>query len=155
MKRFNLSIIILFAVLFIAPVSVFATCPNSCHIDPSYSENCLTDAGNLSCGPNTGSGGVGVNAGAVAPYTTGIIDIINKLLVPLLFAISFITFLYGVAKTYILSNGEKAEEGHKLILWGIIGFVVMVSLWGLVNVVSGAFGLGNTGPINSWPRSRL
>jgi hypothetical protein len=64
-----------------------------------------------------------------------VIDLINGVLVPVLFAVAFITFIYGVANTYIL-HPDKAEEGHKLILWGIIGFVVMVSLWGLVNVIS-------------------
>ncbi len=71
------------------------------------------------------------------------IYIINYILVPLLFAVAFITFLYGVANAYILSQGDPDEikRGHKLILWGIIGFVVMLSLWGLVNIVSNTFGL--------------
>jgi hypothetical protein len=75
--------------------------------------------------------------------------IINNILVPLLFAVAFIMFLYGVFKKYIWSHGDesKVEEGHKLILWGIIGFVVMVSLWGLVNVVANTFQLtGYTAP---------
>lgn len=69
--------------------------------------------------------------------------LINSVAVPLLFAIAFIMFLYGVAKTYIFSNGDPDEvgQGHKLILWGIIGFVVMISLWGLVNIVANTFGL--------------
>jgi hypothetical protein len=72
-----------------------------------------------------------------------IIGLINGVLVPLVFAISFIVFLYGVATKYILSNGDegKVKEGHTLILWGIIGFVVMVSVWGLVNVVANTFSL--------------
>lgn len=72
-----------------------------------------------------------------------IIGLINGVLVPLVFAISFIVFLYGVATKYILSNGDegKVKEGHMLILWGIIGFVVMVSVWGLVNVVANTLSL--------------
>lgn len=74
-----------------------------------------------------------------------IISIINNILVPLLFAVAFIVFLWGIFKAYILNAGDEAgrEQGHKLVLWGIIGFVVMLSLWGLVNVVSGSFGLQN------------
>ena len=76
-----------------------------------------------------------------------IIYIINNVLVPVLFGIAFIVFLYGVAKAYIFSHGEPGEvsEGHKLILWGILGFAVMVSLWGLVNVVASTFGLNGLG----------
>jgi Ni,Fe-hydrogenase I cytochrome b subunit len=60
-----------------------------------------------------------------------------------LFAISFIVFLYGIAKAYIFSNGEPAEvsKGHKLVMWGIIAFAIMISIWGLVNVVADTFGL--------------
>jgi len=86
------------------------------------------------------------------PYTTctglcgvanTILYIINSILVPVLFAVAFIVFLYGITKSYIFSRGEPDEvsEGHKLILWGIIGFVVMISVWGLVNVVANTFGL--------------
>lgn len=67
---------------------------------------------------------------------------------PLLFAAAFITFLYGVANAYIFSQGdeEAVRKGHKLILWGIVGFVVMFSLWGLVNIVSNTFGLEGVAP---------
>ena len=155
-KISHLVTIIVLAVLFVGPVSALASCPSGCHVDSSYAENCLTDGTNLSCGPNTGSGSGGINTSALSPYTTGIISIINSLLVPLLFAIAFIVFLYGVAKTYILSRGEskEVEEGHKLILWGIIGFVVMISVWALVNLVSSTFRLSNSGAITSWPSSR-
>jgi hypothetical protein len=72
-----------------------------------------------------------------------VITLINTVFVPVLFAIAFIVFLYGVARTYIFSHGEagEVEEGHKIILWGIIGFFIMVSVWGLVNVVASTFGL--------------
>lgn len=81
---------------------------------------------------------VGYDARMVA---INLIDIINGVLVPLIFAVAFIVFLYGVMKKYVLSSGDSTgvEEGHKLILWGIIGFVVMISLWGIVNIVSNTF----------------
>ena len=84
--------------------------------------------------------------GDVSTIAIKLINIINGTLVPLLFALAFIVFLYGVVKTYILSSGDSAgvETGHKLILWGIIGFVVMISLWGIVNVVANTFGLAGS-----------
>lgn len=68
---------------------------------------------------------------------------INNVLVPVLFAIAFIVFLYGIARAYIFSGGDpgKVAEGHKLLLWGLVAFVVMISVWGLVNVVANTFGL--------------
>ena len=79
-----------------------------------------------------------------------IINIINGVLVPVLFAVSFIVFLYGIARAYIFSVGdpERVKEGHKIILWGLIAFAVMVSIWGLVNVVANTFGLqGSYAPV--------
>jgi hypothetical protein len=93
------------------------------------------------------SGGVGGPLGGCSGQICGvastILYLINSVAVPLLFAISFIVFLYGIASAYILHPGDEAAvaKGHKLLLWGIIGFVVMISLWGLVNVVANTFGL--------------
>lgn len=73
-----------------------------------------------------------------------IFSIINDFLVPTIFALAFIVFLWGVFKAYILNGGNEDEraKGHQLILWGLIGFAVMVSIWGLVNVVTNTFDLG-------------
>jgi hypothetical protein len=87
--------------------------------------------------------------GALCALGSTILYIINDVLVPVLFAVAFIAFIYGIAKAYIFSGGseEAVKKGHSLILWGIIGFVVMISLWGLVNVVASTFGLtGNSAP---------
>ena len=75
-----------------------------------------------------------------------ILYIINNVLVPVLFAVAFIVFLYGIVSKYIFSHGDpdKVAEGHKLILCGLIAFVVMISLWGLVNVISNTFGLAGS-----------
>ncbi len=83
-------------------------------------------------------------ASGICQIATNLLYLINNVLVPVLFAIAFIVFLYGIAKAYIFSHGEPDEvaEGHKLLMWGIIGFVVMISIWGIVNVVASTFGLG-------------
>lgn len=94
---------------------------------------------NISLGVSVGN----ACTSTICAVAQNIIYLINTVLVPLIFAIAFIVFLYGVFKKYIWSHGDSTavEEGHKLILWGLIGFVVMISLWGLVNVISNSFGL--------------
>ena len=78
-----------------------------------------------------------------------IVFLINSVLVPVLFAIAFVVFLYGVARAYIFSRGdaEEVKKGHTLILWGLIGFAVMISIWGLVNIVANTFGLTGQGTL--------
>ena len=74
-----------------------------------------------------------------------IINIINNVLVPVLFAVAFIVFLWGAFSTFILGQGsdETKEKGKSLMLWGLIGFFVMVSIWGLVNILTGSVTFGN------------
>jgi hypothetical protein len=74
-----------------------------------------------------------------------IINIINNVLVPVLFAIAFIVFLWGAFNVFILgANSDDAKEkGKNLMLWGLVGFFVMVSIWGLVNILTGTVSFSN------------
>jgi hypothetical protein len=76
-----------------------------------------------------------------------IISTINNILVPVLFAIAFIVFLYGAFKTFILgaSSGDAQKEGKELMIWSLVGFFVMVSIWGLVGILTGTFSFGGGG----------
>ncbi len=85
-----------------------------------------------------------------------IINTINNILVPVLFAVAFVVFLWGVFQTFIVGarNDTAKEEGRNLMLWGLIGFFVMVSVWGLVNILVGTIQFGNnTGPSGGVPTS--
>jgi hypothetical protein len=85
----------------------------------------------------------GINMSAITGYSNGIIDVINKILVPILMAIAFIVFLWGVYKYFIYGADSDAERatGKQFVLWGVIGFAVIFSVWGLVNVVRSVFGM--------------
>ena len=74
-----------------------------------------------------------------------VISVINTVLVPVLFAIAFIVFLWGAFQTFIVgaNDEEVKEKGKNLMLWGLIGFFVMVSIWGLVNILTGTVIFGN------------
>lgn len=80
----------------------------------------------------------------VTTLTTKIIDFINGTVIYLLFALAFIFFLWGVFKYFILggASDETREEGKKFIVWGIVALAVMVSVWGLVNLLVDTFGFG-------------
>ncbi len=75
-----------------------------------------------------------------------IINTINNVFVPVIFAIAFIVFVWGAFQTFIIGAGSEdvKEKGKNLMLWGLIGFFVMVSVWGLVNILTGSVSFGNT-----------
>lgn len=92
----------------------------------------------------------------VSDVGTFIINIINNVLVPVIFAVAFIVFLWGAFETFILgaSSDDVKEKGKSLMLWGLIGFFVMVSVWGLVNILTGTVSFGNnTGITGGTPKA--
>jgi hypothetical protein len=51
-------------------------------------------------------------------------------------ALSVMLFVWGVVKFIGNANDTSAhEEGKRFIVWGIIAFVVLASLWGIVSLV--------------------
>ncbi|MFZ3043588.1 MAG: hypothetical protein WA058_00550 [Minisyncoccia bacterium] len=74
-----------------------------------------------------------------------IINSINNILVPVLFAIAFLVFLWGAFQAFIVgaNSPDVKAKGQNLMLWGLIGFFVMVSVWGLVNILTGTVSFGN------------
>ncbi|MCI0597840.1 pilin [Candidatus Parcubacteria bacterium] len=77
-----------------------------------------------------------------------IINIINGVLVPLVFAVAFIVFIWGVFWYFIAKSEDEdgKKKARSLMLYGIIGFFVMVSVWGLVNILLGTFNLQQNAP---------
>ncbi len=77
-----------------------------------------------------------------------VITIINTVAVPVLFAVAFFVFIFGVFQFFILSHGneEKQGEARALMLYGIVGFFLMVSVWGLVNILVGTFSFNSSAP---------
>jgi|GEM_PF-572924 len=70
---------------------------------------------------------------------------IIKYVIPLIFAIALVAFLWGVFQ-YFFSGAEKKEEAKDFLLYGIIGLFIMVSVWGLVRILTGTFLLENAQP---------
>ncbi|MHB0865436.1 MAG: hypothetical protein ACYC1Y_00810 [Minisyncoccota bacterium] len=135
------------ALVLIAPSLSFAATSIYTDSNGGFQVNSVGSNGSFSFGNMGGGPGGGLFAcgsNNICQVASTILYIINFVLVPLLFAIAFIVFLYGITKAYIFSHGDPTEvgKGHRLILWGIVAFVVMISLWGLVNVVANTFGLG-------------
>jgi hypothetical protein len=70
-------------------------------------------------------------------------SVLNAIL-PLLIALAVIYFIWGVLK-YLRAgdNPEMRQESRGFILNGVIAIFVMVSVWGLVNILVGTFSLNN------------
>ena len=76
--------------------------------------------------------------------TNIIISGILSPIVYLLIGLAVVVFVYGVFK-FVKAEGDDKQAGREFIIWGIIGIFVMVSVWGLVNILESTFNLQNTG----------
>lgn len=73
-----------------------------------------------------------------AQFVASIASLVDKAIIPLLYALAFITFLIGMVRYFFLEGGEEArQKGKVFMLWGVIGFVVIFSVWGIVRLFLG------------------
>ncbi len=81
-----------------------------------------------------------VSLGTVDGIICKIGDLLN-LMVPVLIGLGVLYFVWGVI-TYVVNDDEEAKtKGRDRIIYGIIGLAVIVSAWGLVNLLLGTFGI--------------
>ena len=76
-------------------------------------------------------------------FVESIIQLLNTSIVPLLFALMLLVFLWGVFQYFFIQREDPAAraEGTQFMLWGIIGLAVVTSMWGLVNLLLSSFGI--------------
>ena len=65
--------------------------------------------------------------------------------VPLLMGLAVIGFVYGIIQFFLYpDNEEKRKSGKAFMFWGIFSLFVIVSIWGLVGILSGTFLAGKS-----------
>jgi hypothetical protein len=79
------------------------------------------------------------NLGNLLSYAT---CFIYSSIIPLIVALAIAMFVWGVVQ-YVINSDEEAKKakGKQFMIWGIIGLVVMIGIWGLVKIVGTTFGI--------------
>lgn len=80
--------------------------------------------------------------------SSGIIGLFNTVVVPILFTLIFLVFVWGVIKYFFIrptiytaySERDGYTEGRAFVLWGIIGIVVLFAVWGIVHILLSTLG---------------
>ena len=110
-------------------------------------DDCVSPAVHAATSP--GGGGFGGGSGGLDTtrlqgYSDSVITFTNFTLVPLLIAIAFIVFLWGIYNYFIwgANSEDKRKEGKNFVFYAVIGFVIIFSLWGIIHVGVDIFNLG-------------
>lgn len=73
--------------------------------------------------------------------------IIGVIIIPGIFSLAFVVFLWGVLKFIRSSEKTDKEDGKRFIYMGLIGLFVMVSVWGIIKIVATTLGISSTVPM--------
>jgi len=74
---------------------------------------------------------------------SGLIALLGSLLsaaLPVLISLAVVWFIWNVFRYVIAGSDEEKTKARVNMIWGIVGIFVMVSIWGLVSILSNTFG---------------
>jgi hypothetical protein len=68
-------------------------------------------------------------------------DVVLQPVIFLVFGIAFLVFIWGLVMFIKDKDSvEGKETGKRNIIWGIIGMLIMVSVFGIINIIAGTIG---------------
>ena len=79
----------------------------------------------------------------VGSGSEGVIGALNTVIVPVIFSLAFASFVWGIVNYFFLHDGDegKRAEGRQFIMWGVLGMVVLFSVWGFVALLLSTLGI--------------
>ncbi|MEZ4200646.1 MAG: pilin [Candidatus Paceibacterota bacterium] len=91
--------------------------------------------------------------GDINTFFGKITTFINDILIPLIFALALLMFIWGMFRFFIAGGHDEdaREKGKNLMLYAVVGFVLMVSIFGIVNLIANGLGFSKQQDINNIP----
>lgn len=80
----------------------------------------------------------------IIPFLYRVDKLILNPLIKLAFAVSFVVFIYGIVRFLSVDSSDKGTtrvEARNSILWGIVGMIIMFSVYGIIRFTLGTFGI--------------
>lgn len=73
----------------------------------------------------------------------------NSYIIPFLVTIAFIAFIINVVRYFILKSDSEdgRSNARRYLIWSLIGFVIIVAMWGIINLFILLFGFNSFGGI--------
>lgn len=86
---------------------------------------------------------------SVQNISTNLVTFLSEIVVPFLFALALLFFIFNVVRYFIIQRGLQGrysygieENAKTYALYGLGGMILMTLIWGIVNLVVGGTGLG-------------
>lgn len=77
-------------------------------------------------------------------------------IIPLMGAVAFLAFVWGVARFIRAAGNEKEiKDSKNLLIWGVVGVFVLVSIWGIIAFLQNEFGFQSSSGFPFIPQIRF
>ncbi|MDO8572696.1 MAG: hypothetical protein Q7S11_02885 [bacterium] len=84
-------------------------------------------------------------ATTLSDFVAFFVDQILNPLIVVIVGLAVVYWLWGISKYILHADDAKArEEGRSMMIMGVIAIFVMVSMWGLINVLTATFKLDSS-----------
>lgn len=64
-----------------------------------------------------------------------ITHLVDAYILPLLYAILFLLFVFGMFRYFFTGGEENRTQGKQFALWSVIAMVAVFGIWGIVNLL--------------------
>ena len=72
-------------------------------------------------------------------FISTLTDIV-ALIIPVVVALAFLYFLWGLLKFILHADDEtKRAEGKQIMIWGTVALFVMLTIWGIIALLQNTF----------------
>lgn len=87
----------------------------------------------------------GPDAGQFQDLIENLMVFLNDVILPAIIGLAFLFFVWGMFKYFIWggADDEKKAQGKSLLIHSIIGFVVIIIFYGVINLITSSIGLEN------------
>ena len=75
-------------------------------------------------------------------YVLGLINTFLNALIGILITLAIVVFFWGLVLYLVKMGTEDAHKGIHLMIWGIAAIFVMVSIWGIIQLLQTTFHVG-------------
>ncbi|MDQ5949335.1 MAG: hypothetical protein QG589_461 [Patescibacteria group bacterium] len=88
----------------------------------------------------------------IIPFLNKLNNLILNPLILLLFTLATAYFVYGIVKLMSMDAGDTGrKEAQRAIFWGLVGMLIMFSVYGIIRFVLTTFGVSGD-PTGYLPR---
>jgi len=83
------------------------------------------------------------DGGEFGTFLNNILVFGNTVLIPFIIGVGFLVFVWGMFQYFIIggANDEAKEKGKSFMIYALLGFLLIIVFWGILNLLASSTGL--------------